>query len=451
MESRTDLLIVGGGFSGTTLVANLARLVPSIDVTLVERAPIGQFGMAYRTKCSDHVLNVPAGGMSAFVDLPNDFIDWAANQGESLSPSTFAPRALYSQYLNSLLTKARSKANLNIVHDEVTAISRDLDGWTCTTRDGSTILAKLVVLAFGNCFPILPSELRALEGHPTLVVDPWAAISIQPTIGLDRVGIIGTGLTAVDVILSFEGLGFKGKYDLISRHGLLPNPHRSGVSPLPIDSVPKPQNSVRNLFREFRQTAKTASESGSDWRALFDAIRPRVSDYWLALDAKQRRRFISHCRVFWDVHRHRTPPDADAVIKDLIRTGRVSIIKGKLLNSAPIGDTASVDVILDGACGVKNFQWDLVFNCTGSPARVSTWSSRLVSSLQSSGIATIDETEMGFVCDDSGRVIDGNGLAHPDLFLLGILRRGQLWESTAVPDLRKQAHALAENLVPIVS
>ena len=446
MDTRTDILIVGGGFSGTALVANLARMKPTLHLTVVERSSIGLFGMAYRTRCTDHVLNVPASGMSAFTDLPNDFIEWAAGQGEILLPGTFAARALYAQYLNSLMNQARSTCCVEVIHNEVISLSKQSEGWLCTLLDGANILAKTVVLAFGNCFPVLPQELKAVEGHPSLIIDPWAPIAHPSAGGLERVGIIGSGLTAVDVVLSLEAAGFQGHYDIVSRHGLLPNPHRSGVVPIPAEQIPKPKNSVRTLLKEFRSAAALAAESGSDWRAIFDSIRPRVAEYWLALDQRERLRFLSHSRVFWDVHRHRTPPEADAMIKDLIAQGRITITKGCLRSSVAIGKEIAVRVAAHGIDDLQDFRWDLVFNCTGSPANVKRWASPLVNSLQATGYAVVDQTEMGFLCDDQGKVISISGEIYDDLYLLGILRRGQLWESTAVPDLRRQASTLAGNL-----
>ena len=45
-----------------------------------------------------------------------------------------------------------------------------------------------------------------------------------------------------------------------------------------------------------------------------------------------------------------------------------------------------------------------------------------------------------------GAVRDARGRASETLFALGPLRRGELWESTAVPEIRAQAHALARHL-----
>ena len=53
---------------------------------------------------------------------------------------------------------------------------------------------------------------------------------------------------------------------------------------------------------------------------------------------------------------------------------------------------------------------------------------------------------LGVVTDASGRAVDVRGAPSPWLFTLGARRRPHLWETTAVPDIVRQAAALAELL-----
>ena len=57
-----------------------------------------------------------------------------------------------------------------------------------------------------------------------------------------------------------------------------------------------------------------------------------------------------------------------------------------------------------------------------------------------------DALGIGMATRDDGGVIDGEGNASSVLFTLGATRRPALWESTAVPELREQAAALARRL-----
>lgn len=90
--------VVGGGASGTLAAAQL--LLRGAEVSLLERAAELGLGMAYSTKRPLHLVNAPAGKMSAFPDDSEHFLRWL----ERISPGqytdcSFAPRSLYGEYV----------------------------------------------------------------------------------------------------------------------------------------------------------------------------------------------------------------------------------------------------------------------------------------------------------------------------------------------------------------
>jgi uncharacterized NAD(P)/FAD-binding protein YdhS len=54
---------------------------------------------------------------------------------------------------------------------------------------------------------------------------------------------------------------------------------------------------------------------------------------------------------------------------------------------------------------------------------------------------------LGLDVDARGALIDYQGKPSRSLFTIGPTRKGQLWETTAVPEIRLQAEQLAEHLV----
>ena len=67
------------------------------------RASLG-LGLAYSTPSYRHLLNVPAGKISALPDQPNQFLDWLQkNYDASMTEADFAPRAVFGRYIQSLL------------------------------------------------------------------------------------------------------------------------------------------------------------------------------------------------------------------------------------------------------------------------------------------------------------------------------------------------------------
>jgi uncharacterized NAD(P)/FAD-binding protein YdhS len=132
-----------------------------------------------------------------------------------------------------------------------------------------------------------------------------------------------------------------------------------------------------------------------------------------------------------------------AEIEALRANGRLSLIQGRLARVGP-ARAGRARATLEGPGGAT-VELDVarIFNCTGPVRNVRESSDILLQDLLSSGIASTDAERLGLSADDSGRLIDAAGRPEPRLGLVGALRRGELWESTAVPELREQARIAA--------
>src|SRR5918998_636440 len=86
------IVIVGGGFSGTLTAAHLLRgeWPGGLHVVLVNRSGPLARGVAYGTRSTAHVLNVPAARMS----------------DPSVDAGSFVPRSLFGDYLEWVLREA---------------------------------------------------------------------------------------------------------------------------------------------------------------------------------------------------------------------------------------------------------------------------------------------------------------------------------------------------------
>ena len=62
------------------------------------------------------------------------------------------------------------------------------------------------------------------------------------------------------------------------------------------------------------------------------------------------------------------------------------------------------------------------------------------------GALTPDPLRLGVACTPEGEVLDVSGQDVPGLHVVGPPRKGTLWETTAVPEIRGQAAALAQRL-----
>jgi len=213
--------------------AQLAR--KGIASVLIERSERPGLGAAYSTTDAAHVLNVPAGNMSAWADVPGDF---ARRTGDS---AQFAQRREYGAYLRTILDEAVSTGCVTVVKAAAIGAERSEIGWTVNLEGTESIAADAMVLAIGNQ---PPGSLAALEGAgDRLIPNPWsdsARLAIAETAATNApVLIVGTGLTMVDVVLSLEAQGHRGSIVALSRRGQAPRGHAAyEASPIAMASVP---------------------------------------------------------------------------------------------------------------------------------------------------------------------------------------------------------------------
>lgn len=66
---------------------------------------------------------------------------------------------------------------------------------------------------------------------------------------------------------------------------------------------------------------------------------------------------------------------------------------------------------------------------------------------QFSGLTRPDPLRLGLDTNAEGWLLDAQGVASSFLYTLGAPCKGRLWETTAVPEIRGQAKALAQRLL----
>lgn len=453
--------IVGGGFSGAMTAAHLLRHAAApLRVVLIDtRDRIGR-GVAYGTDDPAHLLNVPAGRMSAFPDVPDHFLRWASSRDEGVTAATFLPRSLYGQYVESIIDEAAAHAKaaaLERVTDEVSSIDphRFGAGMVVSLRHGSPVRADAVVLALGNP-PArrLPGLAKGDDADERVIGNPWDVGRISSIEPDDRILIVGSGLTMLDVVISLQRQGHQGPVHVISRHGLVPQAHRpeprSVPYELPEGFASRPWTAA-GLLRALRAESRRAASVGGDWRDAIDALRPITADLWRALDVTERRRFLSHLSTRWDVHRHRCAPESAAGIGLLREKGWLTVRAGRITTVRP---TPRPDVAVawrpHGERREELLRVDRVVNCTGPETDIAKVDSLLVRRLLSNGMIRRDELGLGVETADNGAVIGADGAASDRVFAVGPWRRAALWESTAVPELRVQAARMAAHLLDFV-
>lgn len=443
--------VVGGGASGTLTAVHLLRLAhrrrTPLRVLLIDRYGRHGLGQAYATEDPAHLLNACAAKMSALHDEPGHLLDWARGNGLRLSADDYLPRRDYGRYLRDLLhateAETRRTAELTRITATVTALTRTdaRRGRTLLElADGGAIDADVVVLATGN----RPStRLPVITPGPRYIAEPWAPGALRTLGGGSPILVVGTGLTMVDVAVTATADPRTVVYAL-SRHGLLPRPHRPGPVPPPQTPPYEPPAGPIRLRDLLRAVRAAAAQPGVDWRAVVDGLRPHIPEIWSGLTVDDKRRFLTFVARYWEIHRHRIPPRTAERVAALRAEGRLQVIRGHLISAVPAVSTIVARVATaDG--DVRELRVGRLVNATG-PAHDVT-ADPLLADLVATGLARPDPLRMGLDVTESSALRDAAGEPYETVFTLGPTLRGRWYETTAIPEIRAQAAALAPRVL----
>lgn len=438
-QSIPTVAIVGAGFSGTLLAIHLLRRGGVRVVLIGER--LGR-GVAYSTTCNEHLLNVPAAKMSAFVDTPLDFLDWcrSQNQENSVEAHSFVPRKQYGAYLEYLLAEAKNERLEYVQGQAINAMPRSGGGFDLQMADGGQQSCDRLVLAIGNALPANPSVQfgASFYDDPRYIRNPWCASALADLDATEPVLLIGSGLTMVDKVIELRSTGFTGSILALSRRGLLPASHPLQSAPFTFSADQLPSN-VRSLCQLLRRSAA----QHTNWQSVIDALRPHTVKLWQSLPLDERRRFLRHVRPYWEVMRHRLAPSIHAVMECELANKSLSVQAGRLLGFRERSSTIAVHWLKRGSQNIEIETVQRVINCTGPQCRLEKIDNPLLTNLHDQGLLRPDPLYLGVDADTNGGLIDLQSQPSDQLFALGCLLRGQFWESTAVPELRVQAEKLA--------
>lgn len=459
--ASATVVVIGGGCSGTLAAIHLLRGWPDgpLSVVIVEPEAVGP-GLAYSTPFDNHLLNSPVTAMTAYPDMPNHFAEWAQKRLPARRTSSkFLPRNLYGKYLESVLAdeaKASSRTkSLVRLKGKVSNVScpKGTERAFVSLEPGGHVEADRVVLALGNLPPANPAVANPeFYRSARYVADPWAAGTLESLRG--PVLLVGSGLTAVDVVLALDELGHTDPVHAVSRRGLLPRSHLPSGPVAPhaapdLAEVLARRDAGTLKVRDVLTWLRSTAELCGDWRIAVDHLRTYTPAIWSAWPDEERSRFVRHAQRYWEVHRHRMAPGVADRITALTAAGRFQVHVGTVERFELCDD--GVRAVLRGQLDSPQVHPELprvahVVNCTGPQSYLAAAGDRLLDRLLVSGQVRPGPLGLGLDVDSDCAVIDARGDARGILWAIGPLCKGVLWETTAVPEIRAQAVALCEVL-----
>ncbi len=254
-------------------------------------------------------------------------------------------RWLFGDYVGELLKGAladRPDILLRHVQQHARDVARTADGFV-VQADSRSFAADAVVLATGNPAPQLPDELEPVSGSAQCIADPWAPKVLADVPSHARVLIVGTGLTMGDTVAVLRASGHTGEIVAISRRGQV---SRRGLATAvePFGDFRQPPSTALGLLRLFRAEVRRAVAAGTSWYAVLAAARREAWWLWAALPEAQRRRFVRHLRLYYEVHRHIMAGPVYDMIAEERRSGGLRVLAARLSQVRPIGSAFEVDL-----------------------------------------------------------------------------------------------------------
>jgi len=446
------IIIVGGGFTGAATAIQLARRSPRpLDIAIVEpRAQLGS-GLAYASSDPDHRLNGSAG--THYVDPadPAELTRWCEAtrllerdpQALAQNGQLYIRRADFARFLAHTLEACARMHRSTIRHVRERAVDacEAHGGLAVVLQGGERLDADRVVLATGNGAMRMPRGLAGKWMRACVIGDPLAQPQrIRAIPARARVLVVGAGLTALDILSTLLRQRHEGPIVALSRHGLRPRPQRppnpdAGAErlleridgPLP-GFIGHATRTARGFTRALRTAIRESEAAGGDWYTPFDQLRDPAAKAWRLLDSAEKRRFLRWLRPFYDVHRFRTPPQNDALVREAEARGAITFVRGKLEDVAPE-------------------RFDIAINCAGLDASCGARDNPLLRSLVARGMLRADPAGIGFEVDDACRPVGRGGGAVSALRMIGPPTAGTCGDPLGVLFIAPQVARVVGSLV----
>ncbi len=424
------IAIIGFGFCGKMTFVNLVKnYTKKLRIIIFDDAPDNFSSSAFSDFSPHYILNVPVNNMSAFSQKPDDFSKFLEeNYPQILSEigqSGFAPRNIYSEYLQKILDQTfQDLKNHHIEYEIVkkSALAVDKVGEKLSIKDaaGNDFLVDEIVVATSFKQSAFPWSIDSEK----VIKNLWHKDSVffhQKKFTDEKICLIGSGLTTVDILVGLKQKEFAGKVTVISRRGNFPKKHFPAVNFMSFISEDDAKKGVLFLCLKIRKFLRENTEF--DLRHAINSLRPITQKLWHNFDARNRKIFL---RLFpyWNIFRHRAPQKSIEIIENMIAEKQLELVDGGVSQIEKRDEKILIKT--------KNSEIiaDYVVNCLGFEMRAQKYP--VLAQMIKNNLLTED-------------LLMARS-QHKKIHLLGGLNIGRDFECTAVPDLR----ADVEKIIPIL-
>lgn len=197
------IAIVGAGASGATLVRKFVselQTLDSLNIDVFEKRESLVVGQPYEPDTIEAIMNEHAQDLSIIANQPTDFLDWLGKHYPELAfNDAFPPRSYYGEYLSDRLLSYFQQPPVTVIRETVIDLTWQ-DGKQALQTDTGRWYTDYDAVFFTIGHPPYADHYQ-LNGTPGYINHPYPIQDVlnqlDPTA---RVGVIGSGLTSMDVI-----------------------------------------------------------------------------------------------------------------------------------------------------------------------------------------------------------------------------------------------------------
>ncbi|MEW2498670.1 FAD/NAD(P)-binding protein [Streptomyces nodosus] len=482
-----EFAIIGGGATGVSLADALARrgLTRELDLTIYEPEKEIGHGNAYRPDLSSSLLNGEIEFMSIRRAEPRHFQEWLSRHHDprarqhSLSGS-FAPRHLFGDYISDSFGRLEEAWQaggrpIGVIPQSAVHLSLGTNGERVrlTAADGSVREYDAAALCVGTT---APADVYGLAGSPRYIDDPYPLrVTVETIEPYEHVTVLGTGLTAVDVVLALLHQDHRGPITMASRRGLLPGVRQryrqlsasvlteaavleAAAEPgeLSLAAVLRLMNAELEthgiapgiLNQEVDPTEAPAdrltrhvdlAERGEVWHPLLiNAANDVIELVWSRWSDAERRTFLRDYHHVFQSLLHPMPMSTATRLLSTIRAGQLRVI----------GGVRNVRATTDGftvTARETTFTTDILINSAKNdkPAPP-TAASALCASAVEAGLGRYDPFGGLTIDTTDNRLIPADSSRPAPVFVLGQLAAGCLYYTSSLGMITRRAEMVAD-------
>jgi len=466
-NERKRIAIIGGGVSSLMVLESLSKKFCKItakpEITIFEKNTLLGRGLAYRTNVKSLILNTTIDTMSVCEYDKLDFYLWLQRSHKKESESNEIPRGVYGEYLEEKMSICLQKlSSLGCIVRKIKAEVKSVFVGNKYTLSfpGYSEEFDICIVATGAQVSTPDSIEDSVKDRLLSIFDEEKLSSIKE---FSRIGILGSGQSAIDACIMLESYGLRGNYTLISRSGVLPRVKSTFIGENlmgvlnrlnikncslialcneMLDSIKwkARQTGVIELtpasFRSMEVDLKRASRKQPSWQKIMIEITPFINELWSFLTDCEKRDFNNTWQKSMYYLRSAIMPESANRFLKIYKSGRVGMIWGNY-------KITFKDNIFQVSANNSLLNFDYVINTTGVKAYAHL---ELFDEAIKSGAVAINE-QRGFRIEfESMSILNSSGNKNNGLYSLGYPTQGSVLISNSVELLRQKAVKIANKI-----